>query len=331
MALNVLLTIDTEVYPLLPTWREDGLRRDLDRDIYGVTEDGSFGLSHQIAVLNAHGLRAVFFVEGLFASAVGIEPLRRIVGEIVAGGHEVQIHVHPEWLAWMPSPPFEARGRQTLREFSLDEQTELIGTAATNLRAAGAQNLCALRAGDYAANSDTLKALAKLQIRYDTSLNPCSAMSFQDLALGGWRYRTAPEAEVGEVPISFWHRRPFPPRHAQICANSAGELSHAMTEAAMQNRYTFVIVSHSFELLRQRRQNPSHPQADRLVIRRFRQLCEFLARRRDSFHTVGFADLDPSKLAWGTQLEPLKGSIGHTALRLAEQAYRRLPSRLTRQ
>ncbi len=322
--LNVLLTIDTEVYPLRPKWRAEHLRGDLARDIYGVTERGTWGLSYQIEVLNSYGLKAVFLVEGLFAEVVGMEPLERIVREIRSNGHEVQIHVHPEWLDWMPHAPFAHNGRETLRQFSLNEQTRLIQMAATNLRAAGATDLCALRAGDFAANGDTLRALSELGIRYDTSLNPCLAWSLDGLQERRHFNRPVEDVDVQEVPVSFWHSHPFPPRHAQICATSAGELRHALWEASENNRTTFVIVSHSFELLKKRRQMVNRPSPDWVVVRRFRKLCQFLGQHRDRFRTCGFGDLDPHLVQATHPQGPLRGSRSHTAWRGVEQLYRRL-------
>ena len=59
---NVLITIDTEVYPLLKGWQEDSLKRDLDRDIFGSTLSGEVGLSFQLRAFRTYGLKAVFFV-----------------------------------------------------------------------------------------------------------------------------------------------------------------------------------------------------------------------------------------------------------------------------
>src|SRR6478609_6242763 len=98
--LNVFITVDTEVWPLLPDWREAGLTRDIDRDIYGNTPSGSYGISYQMDVLDRHGLKGVFFVEPLFAEVAGRDRLRAIVAEIQGRGHEVQVHIHPEWLGW---------------------------------------------------------------------------------------------------------------------------------------------------------------------------------------------------------------------------------------
>src|SRR5438034_4611872 len=95
--LNVFLTVDTEVWPRTPDWIATGLSPEIDRFIYGVTADGQFGLKYQIDMLNEYGLKAVFLVEALFACIVGLEPLRKIVSLIQAGGHDVQLHIHTEW------------------------------------------------------------------------------------------------------------------------------------------------------------------------------------------------------------------------------------------
>src|ERR1700760_1658208 len=97
--LNVFLTIDTEVWPRTPDWRKNRLGEDIQRDIYGVTRHGDFGIGYQISVMNTHGLKAVFFLESLFADAVGIDALRNVLSNIQQAGHDVQLHLHPEWLA----------------------------------------------------------------------------------------------------------------------------------------------------------------------------------------------------------------------------------------
>src|SRR5207248_1014096 len=103
--LNVFLTFDTEAWPFTPGWRESALDQDLRRDVYGETRQGTFGLEYQLDLLSAHGLKGVFLVEALFACAVGRELLCKVVKLIQGKGHEVQLHLHPQWLEWLdPSP-----------------------------------------------------------------------------------------------------------------------------------------------------------------------------------------------------------------------------------
>src|SRR5262245_32802828 len=102
--LNVFITVDTEVWPLRSNWRTEGLGGDIARDIYGETSEGNVGLSYQLDILAKKGLEAVFLVEPLFAEVAGPEALAKIVNAVQDRGHEVQLHLHPEWLGWMKSP-----------------------------------------------------------------------------------------------------------------------------------------------------------------------------------------------------------------------------------
>ncbi|MGH7139748.1 MAG: hypothetical protein ACREHD_28745, partial [Pirellulales bacterium] len=77
--LNVFITVDTESWPRQPDWRETRLARDIEREVIGRTTEGDFGIAYQMRVLNRYGLKGVFFVESLFACAVGVERLREIV------------------------------------------------------------------------------------------------------------------------------------------------------------------------------------------------------------------------------------------------------------
>src|SRR6267378_2689851 len=99
--LNVIFTVDIDVWPRYPDWRASGLERDLLRDFYGVTPQGEFGVPFQIDLIDAHKLKAVFFVDGLLASAAGPAPLQQMISVIQNRGQEVQLHLHPEWLQWM--------------------------------------------------------------------------------------------------------------------------------------------------------------------------------------------------------------------------------------
>src|SRR5687767_12659984 len=131
--LNVLYTVDTEVWPRTDDWRETGMVRELDCDIRGRTAKGDFGVGYQIDVLKSHGLRGVFLVEALFAGAVGVEPLRAIVSKVQDGGHEVQLHLHTEWLRRIEPPMLAGRTGSNLRDYNEDEQAALIGRGLENL------------------------------------------------------------------------------------------------------------------------------------------------------------------------------------------------------
>jgi peptidoglycan/xylan/chitin deacetylase (PgdA/CDA1 family) len=322
--LNVLITVDTEVYPLLPGWRADNLNRDIRRDVYGETSKGHFGISYQLDVLNQHGLKAVFFVESLFALAVGLEPLAEIVRRITDAGHEIQLHLHPEWLAWMDKPPVSARGRQQIREFSQDEQAELIRIGITNLQAAGACGVSAFRAGDYAANNDTLIALARNGLKWDSSYNACYQNSLSDVPQLRGITQPINVNDIAEVPVSYWRTPPVGWRHAQLTSASFSELRNALLHASDHNWQSFVIVSHSFELLKKRRHRVESPAPDKIVVERFHRLCSFLGQHKLNYRTCGFNDLEKVTSNSTDRKEPLVSSRLLTVSRIGQQILRRL-------
>src|SRR5262249_8472866 len=148
-----------------------------------------------------------------------------------ARGHEVQLHVHTEWLQWLRKSPLPGRVGENLKDFTLDEQTRLIELGLEQLRACGAKNVCAFRAGNYGANVDTLRALARSAIRYDTSYDAAYLNSDCGLDEAGLLLQPTMMHGVCEIPITFFTDWPGHYRHAQLCACSAAEMQHALMQA----------------------------------------------------------------------------------------------------
>jgi hypothetical protein len=322
--LNVFITVDTEIWPRHPDWRSAGLDRDYLRDIGGRTDAGDFGIAFQMDLLNRHGLKGVFFVEALFASEAGPECLKRMVGLIQDAGHEVQLHVHTEWLAWFSQPLFDGKQGQNIRCFSESEQTLILERALENLRSSGARNVCAFRAGNYGANFDTLRALHSNGLRFDTSYNACYLDSTCGLGLGDPLLQPREIHGVVEVPVSFFRDWPGHYRHTQLCACSASELEWSLEEAWRQGWYSYVLVSHGFELLRERKQIARPPRPDIIVIKRFERLCRFLGENKDKYRTSGFAEIDVAAIPDPPGLNCLRSRMTDTAGRMVEQAFARV-------
>lgn len=314
VSMNVLITVDTEIGLDVDPRSPASVRAALNDRIYGDVAGGEVGLRYQIETFNRFDLKAVFFVEALFASAVGLEPLREIVDLVQSGGHEVQLHVHSEWLQRYREPGFDGRTGQNLFSFSEAEQTRLVARALDNLRQAGAERICAFRAGNYGADRATLRAVAANGLRYDSSYNYpylgslCRIETAAPLRQPQWL------EGVVEVPITFFEDYPGHVRPTQLCACSFDELSAMLDQAERQGRPTFVIVSHSFELL-----NASRTRASRILRRRFERLCRFLADNRDRMRTVGFNDLAAGPSTWPTTPTDLRSHPLRTAIRVVEQ------------
>jgi hypothetical protein len=301
--MDVLITIDTEISGhWVPQWRETRLAREIERDIFGRTGKGDVGILYQMEVMNRCGLKGIFFLESLFASVVGIEPLKRIVDAIRSRGHEVQLHIHPGWLYHMQSPfVIPEYPQSTMASFTRAEQTAIVTESMENLRRSGVE-VCAFRAGDFDGNRDTLAALRANGIRIDSTVNSTYGQGCRQIAGTPLFHPTVIDG-ILEFPVSTFRVFHGGTRPAQVCACSHTEMEALLTAAWQQNWPAVVIVSHSFELM----QRPAV--AGRMGVpapirrQRFERLCDFLARHRDRFQTKGFADLTPVQRTIETERE----------------------------
>jgi hypothetical protein len=308
---QVFITIDTEMSALLFQQGADATANFL-ASVEGETKHGAFGIGWQMDRLEASGLKGVFFVDPMPALVYGPDVVARIVGPIIARGHEVQLHIHTEWLAWSVNAPVKARG-QNLADFDRDDQTVLIAFARELLMAAGAPAPIAFRAGNYGANDDTLRALAATGIAWDSSFNPAYRHAPCRIALTDNAIDPIRHCGVNELPVAGIFDTPGHIRHAQICALSTREMATALTHAADTGRPAFAIVTHSFEMLSRGRRR-----ANRAVMRRFEAMCRHIAAS-ESLVCAGFADLpdDIPDMVAGERLPP---SRLRTFARHVEQA-----------
>jgi hypothetical protein len=307
MATRVLLTIDTEL-----TWRHFAQGADWRDNFTLSCEPCGVGLAYQLEMLRRHALDACFFVDPMPALVYGSEPIKRMVEPILEAGQEVQLHLHSFWHDLAQGNGDKARFELT--EFDAAEQRALIETARALLVEAGAPAPVAFRSGSFAADANTLTALATLGISYDSSHNgadhpwpsalPLDAAQIDPIACHG----------VIEVPVGQIRRPDGGLRPLQLCALSSAEMQAALHHADRNHHRLTTIVSHSFELATR-----DGKRVNRLVRGRFDSLCAFLDANRETMATTRFAALPP---ALGTlDAVPLPPDRGRIAWRMAEQAW----------
>jgi hypothetical protein len=316
--LDVFLTVDVEIW--CDGWNgiDAKFANAFNRYIYGPTELGQYGLPLQLQLLCDHGLTGVFFVEPLFAARFGLDALAEIVALVGNAGHEIQLHLHTEWVdeAREPLLPIDVRKRQFLTQFSLGEQTALIGVGRNLLMDAGARRPNAFRAGSFACNRDTLSALRANGIGIDCSYNATMFGPESGINCGAPLYDAAEVCGILEFPMTVFKAVGCGPRHVQLGACSFSEIEGLLWNALRAGQRSFVILSHSFELL-----NVAKNRVDPVVLKRFRKLCAFLERNADSFHVRGFEGAQGAGAARASG--PLASPLWKVGLRNAEQLYRR--------
>jgi hypothetical protein len=315
--LDVFFTVDVEVW--CGGWRDldERFPRAFQQYVYGRTPSGEYGLRYKLKRLQDHGLSGVFFVEALFASRFGLEPLTEIVGLIREYGQEVQLHLHPEWADESTIPIIHGirKKRRFLRDFSLDEQTALIKEGINLIERANGGKVVSFRAGSFGFNSDTIHALAANNISFDSSYNASIMGLDSGLMPGQIVLEPIEYAGVCEYPMTVFDDGTGSLRHTQLGACSYQEMEGLLWQALETNRKAFVILSHNFELL-----NTTRDREDKIAVKRFEKLCSLMDRNRDCFHMRGFQGLEST---FGSpQPTPLSSPVWRTALRMMEQAVR---------
>ena len=320
--LKVFLTTDVEVW--CGDWRRLQTRfaTAFRRHIYGSTPNGDYGLPLQLKVLNDHGLRGVYFVEALFAGRFGVEPLAEVLGLISAAKQDLQLHLHTEWVDEATRPPIKAvqPKRRSLDDYSLTEQRQIIAAALRLFRSAGGPQPDVFRAGNFAANSDTLLALQQNGIFIDSSYNFCCAACRMVDDSAPLRQASLLRTSLGEItvyPMSHFSDYPGHYRHLQIGACSSSELQSVLYQALEKRWHSVVLLFHGDELL-----VPNKNRVDDIVYKRFTDLCKFLDSNRDLFATATFEKMPAT--ADHPQPPSLNSTFGNTARRMVEQARRRL-------
>ena len=309
MPTPVFLTIDTEL-----AWRHHAAALDPAEIVARSLDPAGVGVGYQLDRLARNGLKACFFVDPMPAMVFGLDWLKPLVGAILAAGQEVQLHLHPNWAGARADDGGAAHARFELVEYSAHEQRELIAGATDLLEAAGAPHPIAFRAGSYAANDDTLAALAALGFAYDSSHNGAAAPWPGQIGLSPEQIAPVVRAGLVELPVTLIEDAPGSLRNFQVCALSIGEIRAALEHAVAENHAAVTIVSHSFELA-----NRAGIRPNGIHVRRFDALCEMLRSMREMLPTRHFADRPALRLEAADR--PLAPSALRTRWRQAEQLW----------
>lgn len=318
--MRVYLSFDVEV------WCNDWTRLDerfpaaFDRYVFGRSSRGEYALPKTLEILDRYGLRGVFFVEPLFSARFGLEHLAVITGLIAQARQDIQLHLHTEWVDELDAPPIadHHRKRQHLSFHSLDEQKALLDFGADLLQQAGASPPTAFRAGSFACNRDTFRALRECGIEVDSSLNACTDVSAPDLRDLGVHEQPSWIEGVHSIPVGVFNDGLGRLRSAQLNGSSFSELRRSLESAHANGHSDYVIVSHNFEMLK-----PGTSDREPIVVRRFEALCRYLSDHRDQYEVTSFKAPAPGDSGLGPNKRPETG-LAPTLTRYAEQLWRRL-------
>lgn len=333
--MRVYLTIDTEC-------REERLingkllpAAGYDMRVWGnfANQTRELGISLIMDEFEACGLRGSFYVDPFGGEYFGLDELKRICETILERGHDVQLHAHPvqqvaDWVTRKVDPPAD-----DMAAYDLEQQTELLARGKQILVDCGVpeKDLVSFRAGNFGANNDTWRAMARCGLHISSNYNPCYQSKNSQL---DW-----PELEielfdtgygVWELPISNFVEPGGGFRHLQLTAVSLGEMKDLLNKSHEMGVREFTIVTHSFEFMYLGSVAQRAGRLNRVNLSRLQGLSRFLASHPERFSVETIADLSrnlPDSRADNLHSFP-QGSRFHRYGRLAQQAYKRLDMRL---
>ncbi len=209
------------------------------------------------------------------------------------------------------------RRPDSLSSLAVEEQASILRTAVDVFRYLTGRQPSAFRAGNYHANATTLALLSQLGLRVDSRYNPVyrDSGSFPGEALPANR----PFFMEGllELPVTVVRQHlPAPNKRGglvplEICALSAAEMRSSLDRLHETGTRNVVIVHHSFACVKARDAQYTRLRPDRLVMRRFTALLDYLADRSDRFEVATMGEQAGTGPGFGAKASGSIPSVGY--------------------
>lgn len=285
MKRGVFITFDVEC-SMGGAWRHPGLRPvPPSRAMWGQYDGKQWGLRLIVDILERAGLVATFFVEAFTAEQGYPGEAERVCHYLLEHGQDVQLHVHPGHAHYARHLNGEDHPQtDQIAELTPDQQRALLEEGAERIERWTGQRTAAFRAGNMGASQETLRQLEKVGILIDSSYTfpyVGGQCCFEETQLyNGSKWYGG----VLELALSGFQKIRLPGLHPakpldlygigyEECRDAVQRICGAGADA--------VVILHSFSLFKVRNVQYDGGRPNRIVVRRFRRFCEWLARRPD--------------------------------------------------
>ncbi len=307
-----------------------------DMRIWGRFDNqrNDLGIGLIMRELDKHGFKGTFYVDPFGSLSFGTDGLTEVCAEIQKRGHDLQLHAHPMQRAadWISSEREAVPDR--MADYSLEEQAALLEEGMNILERCGVPRgkIVSFRAGHYAANNDTWRAMAKCGLNISSNYNPCYLQKNECRI--DWPDVTVAPFDTGlgpcEIPIGNIVEADGGYRHAQITAISLAEMTDFLLRVQKMDVSNTAIVTHSFEFYHIDSVSARRGHPNTVNIHRLRGLTNFLDTHRDKFEVETIAAQAPRMPLPSTRQgkPPPKGLRRLKLARLLQQAYKRAEARL---
>ncbi|MEE9430817.1 MAG: polysaccharide deacetylase family protein, partial [Melioribacteraceae bacterium] len=150
---------------IIPTIDVEALRSlsrlgNFDQLIMGKIDDDYFGVPKILDIIREYNGSGTFYVD--FAEYKhGIDKLKNLSNLILEKGSDVQLHIHPQFIA--------DENRYLLNQYSKEEQSEIFEKCIDIQKKCTGEKPRSFRAGGYGADNNTLELLNNFGITSDSS------------------------------------------------------------------------------------------------------------------------------------------------------------------
>ncbi len=302
--INVFITVDAE-HSIGGAFGDRRLKPvGNERRIWGKIGDKSFGIPLMMDIAETYDVRLTFFVEVMNKYHFGETETKRECEYILNRGHDVQLHLHPNYLNFTLDNPQEKTYSDLIGTYSSEKQIELIKEGIETLIQNGVPRPIAFRAGCFGANEETLRALKAAGFLIDSSYNKAyvgGTCLLDNKEINDLTYLN----EIWEFPITSFveSTKLRAKRFKPLDINGVGfqEMKSVLNQAKEKGPRNITIILHSFSFVK-----PYDVQYDKVrprwnVIRRFRKLCEYVSENSDLFEVKTFGSLNQEQLTQWSQ------------------------------
>lgn len=263
--MDVLITIDLEA----SSYR--GKPLPFSKMVYGEIDGNSYGFQLIMDICERYGARATFFVDVFEHANVGELKLKTVCNEIINRGHSVELHTHPSRI-W---------DKECMKDYSLDEQIEIIRKGKNLLKKWTGESPIAHRAGSFGADNNTIIALKRNGFKVDSShFNSYPHCNLNMSIINQVSYHEG----ILQVPPTLFTALRIGTyksvRNFDIDACTLSELKYIIKKGKEHGLQTLTLLLHSFSFVK-RNFDSTEFSADEKDIKRFIRLLEFLSKHTD--------------------------------------------------